>query len=140
MLVSMPAMREFYEYFSNKECNRLGVNCWVIIAMIFTEVLICIKFCVKPYILSNLLIPFPPNIWVPWVIFIFLGLIWMILFFSIKRKNRILNIFLNSILTIQFISLNFMFISGLPHIEFGKEFFNQKFESLTKLINLYLEK
>jgi phosphatidylserine synthase 2 len=43
-LNSTAAIRELYQYLTDKQCKRLGAHAWVDIAIIMTETLICVKF------------------------------------------------------------------------------------------------
>ncbi|KAJ3045499.1 hypothetical protein HDV00_009153 [Rhizophlyctis rosea] len=43
-LMALPAVREFYQYVSDRRCKRLGMHAWMTTANIMTELLICIKF------------------------------------------------------------------------------------------------
>ncbi|KAI9350111.1 phosphatidyl serine synthase-domain-containing protein [Obelidium mucronatum] len=40
----MPATREVYQYLSDPRCKRLGYHAWMLVANVFTETFICIKF------------------------------------------------------------------------------------------------
>ncbi|KAI8854539.1 phosphatidyl serine synthase-domain-containing protein [Chytridium lagenaria] len=40
----MPAVRESYQYLTDKKCKRLGMHAWMVTANILTEALICLKF------------------------------------------------------------------------------------------------
>ncbi|KAI8869095.1 PSS-domain-containing protein [Ramicandelaber brevisporus] len=43
-LFGLPAVREFYDYLSDPNCKRIGAQLWLILAIILTEVIICIKW------------------------------------------------------------------------------------------------
>ncbi|KAJ2313163.1 hypothetical protein IWW52_004642, partial [Coemansia sp. RSA 2704] len=43
-LFALPSAREYYEYYSNPGCKRMGAHCWVLIATLLTELLIIVKF------------------------------------------------------------------------------------------------
>ncbi|KAJ3018376.1 UNVERIFIED_CONTAM: hypothetical protein HDU68_011195 [Siphonaria sp. JEL0065] len=40
----MPATREVYQYLTDSRCKRLGYHAWMLVANVFTETFICIKF------------------------------------------------------------------------------------------------
>lgn len=42
--LGIPATRESYHYFSNKNCKRIGINAWLFLVITATETLICLKF------------------------------------------------------------------------------------------------
>lgn len=44
VLFSIPAVRELYEYVSNPNCKRFGLQAWLLIAIIMTETLIVFKY------------------------------------------------------------------------------------------------
>ncbi|KAJ2771174.1 hypothetical protein IWQ56_001890, partial [Coemansia nantahalensis] len=43
-LFALPSAREYYEYYSNSRCKRMGAHCWMLIATLLTELLIIVKF------------------------------------------------------------------------------------------------
>ncbi|KAJ1800866.1 hypothetical protein LPJ59_000750 [Coemansia sp. RSA 2399] len=43
-LFALPSTREYYEYYSNPRCKRMGAHCWMLIATLLTELLIIVKF------------------------------------------------------------------------------------------------
>ncbi|KAJ2159845.1 hypothetical protein GGF46_002736 [Coemansia sp. RSA 552] len=43
-LFSLPSAREYYEYYSNPRCKRMGAHCWLLITTLLTELLIVVKF------------------------------------------------------------------------------------------------
>lgn len=43
-LCGCPAIREIYLYITDEKYKRLGTQAWVVLFLIFTEVLICVKF------------------------------------------------------------------------------------------------
>ncbi|KAJ2525659.1 hypothetical protein IWW43_006721 [Coemansia sp. RSA 1935] len=43
-LFSLPSAREYYEYYSNPRCKRMGAHCWMLIVTLLTELLIIVKF------------------------------------------------------------------------------------------------
>ncbi|KAJ2448879.1 hypothetical protein EV183_005204 [Coemansia sp. RSA 2336] len=43
-MFSLPGAREYYEYYSNPRCKRMGAHCWMLIATLLTELLIVVKF------------------------------------------------------------------------------------------------
>lgn len=42
-----PSLRQFYCYVTDTRCKRVGTQCWVFGAIMFTESLICVKFGVS---------------------------------------------------------------------------------------------
>lgn len=38
------AVRETYQYFTDRKCKRFGTQAWLVIAIITLEALICVKF------------------------------------------------------------------------------------------------
>ncbi|KAJ2859916.1 hypothetical protein GGH94_005828 [Coemansia aciculifera] len=43
-LFALPSAREYYEYYSNPRCKRMGAHCWMLITTLLTELLIIVKF------------------------------------------------------------------------------------------------
>lgn len=43
-LMVSPSVRQYYTYVTDKRCKRVGTQCWVFVAIMLTETLICIKF------------------------------------------------------------------------------------------------
>ncbi|KAJ2001793.1 hypothetical protein GGI04_003604 [Coemansia thaxteri] len=43
-LFALPSVREYYEYYSNTRCKRMGAHCWLLIVTLLTELLIIVKF------------------------------------------------------------------------------------------------
>ena len=44
LFIAAPSIRQYYIYVTDKSCTRLGTQVWVLIAITFTELLVCIKF------------------------------------------------------------------------------------------------
>ncbi|KAJ3209615.1 hypothetical protein HK099_008472, partial [Clydaea vesicula] len=42
--VALPAVREGYQYLTDKECKRFGMHAWLAAANVLTELIVCIKF------------------------------------------------------------------------------------------------
>ena len=57
------AMRESFEFLDNQMCKKMGTQTWVVITIILTEVLICLKFDWE-----TVTKPFPPDIALYWTI------------------------------------------------------------------------
>lgn len=43
-VIVAPSVRQYYTYVSDTRCKRVGTQCWVFVAIMLTESLICIKF------------------------------------------------------------------------------------------------
>lgn len=43
-LIVAPSLRQFYCYVTDTSCKRVGTQCWVFGAIMFTELLICVKY------------------------------------------------------------------------------------------------
>nr|CAG4639150.1 EOG090X05CZ [Daphnia magna] len=43
-LIVAPSVRQYYTYVTDPRCTRVGTQCWVFGAILFTELIICIKF------------------------------------------------------------------------------------------------
>nr|CAG4636979.1 EOG090X05CZ [Ceriodaphnia reticulata]SVE72908.1 EOG090X05CZ [Ceriodaphnia reticulata] len=43
-LIVAPSVRQYYTYVTDARCTRVGTQCWVFGAILFTEMIICIKF------------------------------------------------------------------------------------------------
>ncbi|KAJ1933414.1 hypothetical protein EC988_009126, partial [Linderina pennispora] len=43
-LFALPGAREYYEYYSNPQCKRMGAHCWMLIVTLLSELLIIVKF------------------------------------------------------------------------------------------------
>jgi phosphatidylserine synthase 2 len=54
---SMPAVREAYQYLHDDRCSRFGAQAWLMVTIVCTEVLICIKY--DPALFQ---MPFPAHV------------------------------------------------------------------------------
>nr|CAG4643927.1 EOG090X05CZ [Lepidurus arcticus] len=43
-LIVSPSIRQYYSYVTDTRCKRVGTQCWVYGAIMFTEAIICLKF------------------------------------------------------------------------------------------------
>ncbi|XP_033726565.1 phosphatidylserine synthase 1-like [Pecten maximus] len=43
-MVSAPTIRQYYVYVTDRQCKRLGTQCWMFCAITLTEAIICLKF------------------------------------------------------------------------------------------------
>ncbi|RWS31516.1 phosphatidylserine synthase 1-like protein [Leptotrombidium deliense] len=43
-LIVAPTLRQYYVYVTDAHCKRVGTQCWVFGAIMFTEAIICVKF------------------------------------------------------------------------------------------------
>jgi len=43
-LIVAPSLRQFYSYVTDTSCKRVGTQCWVFGAIMFTETIVCVKF------------------------------------------------------------------------------------------------
>lgn len=43
-LIVAPSLRQFYTYVTDTSCKRVGTQCWVFGAIMFTETIVCVKF------------------------------------------------------------------------------------------------
>ena len=63
--MGLVSVREVYEYFSNPKCKRLGSSAWIMLAIVFTEVFLIIKFG------KDILCKTPPvNVTIFWAVFL----------------------------------------------------------------------
>ncbi|XP_071831049.1 phosphatidylserine synthase 2-like isoform X1 [Apostichopus japonicus] len=81
--VGAVAIREAYQYLNDPNCNKLGQQAWVAIAMVVTEVLIVLKFDL-PLVL---MVP-PMSVIVCWTIFCLILLTWTIWFFFVRPYRK----------------------------------------------------
>ncbi|CAM1327932.1 PTDSS1 (predicted) [Pycnogonum litorale] len=42
--ISAPTLRQYYSYVTDPRCTRIGMQCWIYVAITLTEAIICIKF------------------------------------------------------------------------------------------------
>lgn len=63
-LAGAVAVREVYQYCSDRKCKRLGAQAWLAIAVICIETLICVKFGRNEF--SQ---PTPPRVILFWKVF-----------------------------------------------------------------------
>ena len=77
-------MRETFQLLDDPECDKLGRQTWVLITIIMTELLICIKFG-----WATITKPLPRHIAMWWV----LGATLLIVYTFVKEKPLILAIF-----------------------------------------------
>lgn len=77
--------KQFFSAFftNNRNCNKLGQQAWVAIAMVVTEVLIVLKFDL-PLVL---MVP-PMSVIVCWTIFCLILLTWTIWFFFVRPYRK----------------------------------------------------
>eukprot|EP01080_Neovahlkampfia_damariscottae_P001051 gene1051-10570_t len=123
-----PAIREYYEFISNRKCQRIGDAAWIALLGLILEFLICVK-----YGRGLFKEPFPSYIWIPWTIFFTLGSIWCFLFFYFKKKSKFFKISLNLLITLAFLSLLFMSLAGLEEFKYGRKQFDQIEKILMRL-------
>lgn len=63
-LISIPAAREYYQYFSDENTKRMGPNMWLAFACMIVETLISIKFsAVTPFPDNSAILPEVRNAW-----------------------------------------------------------------------------
>ncbi|CAM9515275.1 unnamed protein product [Discosporangium mesarthrocarpum] len=81
-LVGLLATNEFYEYISNRTCERLGQNVWVILAIMQQlEILTWVKFIPQ----SQLNAPTPREVRLPWIATLSLFSLWGLLFYTMTK-------------------------------------------------------
>jgi phosphatidylserine synthase 2 len=126
--LAAPAIREYYEFISNPNCKRIGDAAWIGLLGLILELLLCLKYGKGKFYLNVMKglfqTPFPSYIWIPWTIYFSLLTLWCILYFSTKKKSKILKIFLNLVITLAFTSLFLMFLAGLREFQFGRDEWN----------------
>ncbi|VDP39483.1 unnamed protein product [Soboliphyme baturini] len=54
-LAVAPAMQQYYSYVTDPKCKRFGTQCWVYLAIMLTEALICVRFGWKIFARTQLL-------------------------------------------------------------------------------------
>lgn len=77
-------MRETFQLLDDPECDKLGRQSWVMLAIIVTELLICIKFG-----WSTITKPLPRHIAMWWVLGAALLLIYTVVKFYLLKPNHI---------------------------------------------------
>merc|ERR1719370_293899 len=78
------ALRETFELLDNPECDKLGRQSWVVITIVVTELLICIKFG-----WATITKPLPRHIAMWWVLGAALLLIYTVVKFYLLKPNHI---------------------------------------------------
>lgn len=80
--MGMTGVREVYQYFYDASCKRLGAQAWVVIACIWTETLICVKFGKNEYPT-----PMPDRIFNFWIVLLTLLVLYPIYrFYWLPRR------------------------------------------------------
>ncbi|XP_071809454.1 phosphatidylserine synthase 2-like [Asterias amurensis] len=82
VLVGSCALRETFQYMSDPDCKQFGQQSWVTSAIVFTELLIAIKFD-----LPLLLKPFPRYIAIGWLLGLIAIITWTVWNFCIHRVS-----------------------------------------------------
>ncbi|KAL9646303.1 hypothetical protein ABK040_002849 [Willaertia magna] len=129
-LLAMPAIREYYQFVSDPNTKRLGANTWIVIGIILAEFLVYFKFSEKYYEIE-----FPPHIWVNWVLFFAIFIPWFFTFFfftskATREKYPLVKFILNAMLTLSMVPMAFMFVSGCPDLQWGRQQFDTFIYSL----------
>ncbi|RWS10783.1 phosphatidylserine synthase 1-like protein [Dinothrombium tinctorium] len=52
-LIVAPTLRQYYTYVTDTNCKRVGTQCWVFGAIMFTEAIICVKFGLNLFALTQ---------------------------------------------------------------------------------------
>jgi len=78
-LMGMVGFAEFYQYTTDPHCNRIGATAWLAIFLMIMELLTIVKFSTGMYPHAP-----PPEIYLPWLCFLALFCVWLVLWF--KRK------------------------------------------------------
>lgn len=84
-LLSIPAVREYYEFMTNPKTTTLGTTCCVTILGLMVETLL---LCRMIYLGNFFQEEMPIHIVVPWVLVIVSFTIWLILYFGIVVPTR----------------------------------------------------
>ena len=84
--IGSASLREWYQFVSDPECHKLGAFVWIGLAGTIAEVMLCIKF-------GQGIFPDPPPtyVWVPWLVFLVVGSILVVVFFTrqwLYRQRR----------------------------------------------------
>ncbi|OMJ30094.1 Phosphatidylserine synthase 2 [Smittium culicis] len=89
-LFGIPCVREYYEFYSNPNCKKIGIHAWLMGATILTELLIIFKFSSGEF--TN---PFPKHVVYGWSIafsLVTLYPVWQFFikprFFSTKKQKQ----------------------------------------------------
>ncbi|KAI9328322.1 phosphatidyl serine synthase-domain-containing protein [Zopfochytrium polystomum] len=80
----MPAVREAYQYLTDKNCKKFGMHAWITTANILTEALICVKFGQGEF--PN---PTPKPVLIFWAIFLSCLAIYPLYAFVLKKKTKL---------------------------------------------------
>ena len=78
------ALRETFELLDNPECDKLGRQSWVVITIVVTELLICIKFG-----WATITKPLPRHIALWWVLGAALLLVYTVVKFYLLKPNHV---------------------------------------------------
>ena len=78
------ALRETFELLDNPECDKLGRQSWVVITIVVTELLICIKFG-----WATITKPLPRHIALWWVLGAGLLLVYTVVKFYLLKPNHV---------------------------------------------------
>jgi hypothetical protein len=107
-----------------RKCKRIGPNGWLLLAMIFIETIVNVKFAIQ----ANLFVEaFPSNVKYPWIIVFIVLPVWAFFFFRKKKAGHLIansdwiNVLFFAGIVVPMV---FMFVSGVPNWEFGKEAFD----------------
>eukprot|EP01028_Stygiella_incarcerata_P006204 TRINITY_DN2536_c0_g1_i2.p1 TRINITY_DN2536_c0_g1~~TRINITY_DN2536_c0_g1_i2.p1 ORF type:complete len:176 (+),score=36.89 TRINITY_DN2536_c0_g1_i2:548-1075(+) len=115
LFLSIPAVRELYQFRTDPKCQRLGTNAWIALATITLEVVISMKFGRGMF---NA--PIPWHVYAPWMTCLILFPLWAFLYFRMKKslKDRhgylfTHNQWLNALFCLSFpIPFGFLLIAG----------------------------
>lgn len=122
--LALPAIREFYAYVvetGNRRTQRLGTNCWLAISCALLEILVVFKFAWTAGDVFNQ--PFPPNVKVPWIMFMVLFPLWVMLHYT--KTVRASSWFMRALFLLSsIIPFSFLFVTGCPDWRFGEARFN----------------
>ncbi|GAM20690.1 hypothetical protein SAMD00019534_038650 [Acytostelium subglobosum LB1] len=82
LFIGTPALREYYQFVSDKQTKKLGPMAWIVIAIIAVELLICVKYGGAMF----WEIPFPPMVKYPWYLFLSVSVIGSVYYYGFYNR------------------------------------------------------
>lgn len=128
--VGMPSLREAYAYINtaDQKSARIGTTAWVAITILILETIFIAKLALEGKYFQEQM---PIYIALPWMIAIFLFMLWFVLFFGIlslkqRRKKQGVMYVLSNIIFYGCCGCIFaLFVMGMPDLQIGRNLFEQ---------------